>query len=194
MAGEDTAVEDIIDTIATHAQDRDRITLGDLMNMLDRRGAAPFLVVLPLIELTPLGAIPGVPSALALVIAVFAVQLAIGREDLWLPGILARRGVSSERLSDALDKVRPVAAWMDRHFGRRLSALTGPHAAQAAGIVILALCLLVPPSELIPWASSAPMLAIAALGIALLFRDGLMMGTGFAAAAAGAGAALWWLL
>ena len=41
--------------------------------------------------------------------------------------------------------------------------------------MILLLCCLVPPLELVPFASSAPMLAIAAFGLALMVRDGLLM-------------------
>ena len=41
--------------------------------------------------------------------------------------------------------------------------------------MVVALCCTVPPLELIPFASSAPMLAIAAFGLAILVRDGLLM-------------------
>ncbi|HSJ79430.1 MAG TPA: exopolysaccharide biosynthesis protein, partial [Erythrobacter sp.] len=43
----------------------------------------------------------------------------------------------------------------------------------------------VPPLELVPFGSTAPMLAIAAVGLALLVRDGLLMiaATGIALAA-----------
>lgn len=44
----------------------------------------------------------------------------------------------------------------------------------AAGLCIL-LALTVPPLELLPFATTAPMAAIAAFGLALLVRDGLLM-------------------
>jgi len=44
-----------------------------------------------------------------------------------------------------------------------------------AAVMILALCATVPPLEFLPFASSAPMLAIASFGLALLVRDGLLM-------------------
>ena len=44
-----------------------------------------------------------------------------------------------------------------------------------AAVMVMALCLTVPPLELVPFGSTAPMLAIAAFGLALLVRDGLLM-------------------
>lgn len=44
-----------------------------------------------------------------------------------------------------------------------------------AAVFVFLLCLTVPPLEFVPFASSAPMLAIAALGLAILVRDGLLM-------------------
>ena len=44
-----------------------------------------------------------------------------------------------------------------------------------AALAILVLCLTIPPLEFLPFASSGPMLAIAAIGLALLVRDGLVM-------------------
>jgi hypothetical protein len=41
------------------------------------------------------------------------------------------------------------------------------------------LCLTVPPLEFIPFASTAPMAAIAAFGLAMTLRDGLLMALGF---------------
>jgi hypothetical protein len=41
------------------------------------------------------------------------------------------------------------------------------------------LCLTVPPLELVPFASTAPMAAIAAFGLGMTLRDGLLMGLGF---------------
>ena len=62
-----------------------------------------------------------------------------------------------------------------------------------AAAVVVALCCTVPPLELIPFASSAPMLAIAAFGLAILVRDGLLMLVALAlsALAVGLGGYFW---
>jgi hypothetical protein len=116
-----------------------------------------------------------VPSFLALFIALVAVQLLLGKDHLWLPRFIQRRSVSAGKLHDAADRLNPVAARLDRWFhGRMARFVRQPWPRIAAGIVI-ALCLTVPPLKLVPFASTAPMLAIAAFGLALLVRDGLLM-------------------
>ena len=45
----------------------------------------------------------------------------------------------------------------------------------AAALAVIVLCVTVPPLEFLPFASTAPMLAIAAIGLALIVRDGLVM-------------------
>ena len=61
-----------------------------------------------------------------------------------------------------------------------------------AGAVVIALAATVPPLELLPFASSAPMLAIAAFGLALLVRDGLLMLIACALSVAAIGGGLGW--
>ena len=71
--------------------------------------------------------------------------------------------------------MRPAGQRMDRWFHGRLPILTsGPFVRAAAGAIIL-LALAVPPLELVPLATTAPMAAIAAFGLALVVRDGLLM-------------------
>lgn len=85
-------------------------------------------------------------------------------------------------------KLRGIAHWLDEHSHGRFETLTeGAWLRIAAGIVI-ALCFTVPPLEFIPFASSAPMLAIAAFGLALTVRDGLLMVLALVVAGAAAGA------
>lgn len=44
-----------------------------------------------------------------------------------------------------------------------------------AALVVILLCITVPPLEVLPFANSGPMLAIAAIGLALTVRDGVVM-------------------
>lgn len=83
--------------------------------------------------------------------------------------------MSSGKLERATYKLQPVARLADHWFHGRLPALTsGPIVRVAAACAIL-LSLSVPPLELLPFARTAPMAAIAAFGLALLARDGLLM-------------------
>lgn len=172
---EPKSVGEILDRICDTAGKGDRVSIGDIVTALGNRGHAPFLVVLPLIELSPIGGIPGVPTALAAVVILIAAQLAIGHRTLWLPGFVQRRSVKSRAARTAARKVRPVARFMDRWFHGRLPFLTRGPAIRIVGAMCVLLALTVPPLEVLPFASSAPMLAIASFGLALLVRDGLLM-------------------
>ena len=160
-----------------------RFAVGDVVEAFGERAFGPFLIVLPLIEMSPVGGIPGVPSFLALMIGIVAVQLAAGREHLWLPGAIRRRSVKAHRVLDGAPKLRRITDWIDQHTGERWHHLVGNAGTRAGALTIVALCLCVPPLELVPFASTAPMAAILGFGVALLARDGRLMALAFALSA-----------
>jgi hypothetical protein len=68
----------------------------------------------------------------------------------------------------------PVARWTDKVLKPRLRWLTKPPALQAIAGFCLLLAATVPPLEVVPFASSLPMGAIALFGLAVMVRDGLI--------------------
>jgi hypothetical protein len=173
--GEVHSACDIVAALRKLADRRDKVKISDAIEAMGERSFGPFLLLPAMIELSPIGGIPGVPTFLALIIAITAFQLLLGRNHLWLPGFLANRSRKSADIRKAADKLEGIAAWLDRWFHGRLPRFTSkPFQRIAAGLVIL-LTLTVPPLELLPFASSAPMAAIAAFGLALLVGDGLLM-------------------
>ncbi|MDR6788673.1 hypothetical protein J2Y58_002033 [Sphingomonas sp. BE138] len=192
MADEPHSVGDILDAVEKLADERDRIAVGDVVEALGSRGFGPFLVVMPLIDISPVGSIPGLPTAMAAVIMLIAVQMAFGRRHLWLPSFVRRRAISAEKAKTAVDKTRGVARFMDRWFHGRLPALTKGPFVRAAAVGVIVLACAVPPLELLPLATTIPMLAIAAFGLAITVRDGALMIAALvlAVAALGVGAGL----
>ena len=193
MADDPKSVGDILDRLNELAEEKDAISLGQTIEAFGNRSYAPFLIVLPLIDISPVGSIPGLPTLLALIIVLTAVQLLFGRTHMWLPRFLGNRSLSSGKVKKAVEKVRPVGKWMDKWFHGRLPALTQGPMIRVAATAIIVLTLAVPPLELLPLATTAPMAAIAAFGMALLVRDGLLMIVAFVAAAGAlaAAAGLW---
>ncbi len=179
MANEPSSVGDIFDAIDEAANETSEVSLEDLTESFGNRSYGPFLLVPALIEMSPIGGVPGVPTVLALIIGLFAVQIVAGRGTLWLPGFLRRASVSSDRMRGATSKMRPVARWMDRWFHGRLKALVTPVSMKVAALACIVLAATVPFLELIPFASTAPMVAVAAFGLAILVRDGLLMGAAY---------------
>jgi len=192
MAEEPHHVGEILDAIGRLADTHDRVVVGDVVEALGSRGFGPFLVLMPLIDISPVGSIPGLPTAMAVVIALVAGQLALGRRHLWLPGFVRRRSIASGKARKAVEKTRGVARFMDRWFHGRLPALTGGGFVRIAAVAAIVLACAVPPLELLPLATTAPMLAIAAFGLAITVRDGALMIAAMmlAVAAVGVGAAL----
>jgi hypothetical protein len=175
MADDPHSIGDILDRLADCADRQERVSIGDIVEGFGGRSYGPFLLVPALIEVSPIGGIPGLPTFLAALIALFALQMVFGRAHIWLPGFVARRSVKGDTLKKATDKLRPIAERVDRWFHGRLPALTSGPFVRVAAILCVLLAMTVPPLELLPFASTAPMAAIAAFGLAIMVKDGALM-------------------
>lgn len=114
MADEPHSVGDVLDTLRELADAGD-VQVGHMVEAFGGRSYGPALVVLPLIEMSPIGGIPGLPTVLAAIIALFAVQIVLGRKHLWLPGFVGRRRLPADKVRKAADKLTGFARFMDRH-------------------------------------------------------------------------------
>lgn len=192
MPDEPHSVGDVLDKLRELADEGD-VQIGHATEAFGSRSYGPFLVIVPLIDISPVGGIPGLPTAMALVVFLIAIQIVLGRKHLWLPGFIAKRTVSADKVRKVADKTRGVANFLDRWFHGRLPALTQGPFVRAAGVAIILMTFAVPPLELLPFATTAPMVAILAFGLALMVRDGVLMiiATVLAAGAVAVGFGLW---
>lgn len=181
MATHPHSVEDVLDRLEDLAEENQGVRVGDMVEAFGSRSYGPCLIVPPLLEISPIGGVPGVATATAGVVILFSGQMLLGRKHLWLPGFVTRWSFTSRRLCIATRKMRPIGAWMDRWFHGRLRALTTGVYVRAAAAACIVLSMTVPLLEFIPFASTAPMAAVALFGLALLVHDGALM---LAAAAA----------
>ena len=169
-------LSEIAETLNDLAQEQDSVSIGRVIEKLGHRGYAPFLIVPAALEISPVGGLPGVPTLLAFIVLLVAAQMLLGRNHLWLPELLRKRSLGSSKLSGALDKLNPAINRVDNWFSQeRLSVLTESPVTNIAAFACILLALTVPPLEFIPFASTAPMAAIAMIGIALLVHDGWLM-------------------
>src|SRR5690606_32231959 len=148
----------------------DMVEVGHLIDALDYRGYGPALAVLPLIELTPIGGVPGFPTLLAFILAIITARLLMGYEHIWAPKWLRRRRLKSARVVKSVNWLRPLSQRIDARLHERMKCIAGPTGRRAACIMILGLLLTVPALELVPFATSAPMTIIAIFGLGLLHR------------------------
>ncbi|MBX7539686.1 exopolysaccharide biosynthesis protein [Qipengyuania sphaerica] len=170
------SVEEVLGELDELAADQHEVCIRDVLDDFGGRSFGPFIMLPALLEITPVGGIPGVPTFLALIVAIVAVQLLMGKDHVWMPDFIQNRAVGSKKLHKAVKKLRGIAHWLDEHSqGHRLEKLTEGVWLKIAASVVILLCCAVPPLEVLPFASSAPMLAIAAIGLALTVRDGKIM-------------------
>ncbi len=169
------SVSEILDMLEEAGSSTEKVSVGDVVEKFGARSYAPLLIVPALVGISPVGGIPGVPTFLAVIIFLFAVQMAFGRSRLWLPGIIENRAIKGEKVEKSAEKLRRPAKWIDALFNERLKPLAGKKAARVAAVIVVLLCIAVPPLELLPFAVMLPMAVIATFGIALLVRDGLIM-------------------
>ena len=175
MSHEPHSMADVLGELDELAANHDEVRVADVLDDFGARSFGPFIMIPAVLEITPVGGIPGVPTVLALFIALIAVQLLIGRDHVWMPQFVQRRAVGSKKLHKAVGKLKGMANFLDRHSKGRLEGLTKGTAIKLVAAVIIALCCTVPPLEFLPFASTIPMLAIAVLGLALTVRDGALL-------------------
>jgi hypothetical protein len=192
MADDVKNVGEVLDRLEQLATENGKVELGAAAEAMGHRTYGPFLLIPALIDISPVGGIPGLPTLLAAVIVLVAVQMLVGRKHLWLPAVLARRALSRDKTCKTTIKARGVARFLDRAFHGRLPALTRAPMVRVAAVLCILLALSVPPLEIVPFATTAPMAAIAAFGLAMLVRDGLLMlvAMGLSLAALGLGLSL----
>lgn len=156
-----------------------KVSIGDVIHMLGPRSFAPIILAIGLLAVTPIDSIPTLPTTFGVVIFLTVGQMLLGRRALWLPGFIANRAVSADRLRQALAWLHPRAERLDTWLGMRLTVLTTGPFLTAIALCCLVLAAAMPMLELLPFVSTVPALAFTAFGIALLMRDGLAALAGF---------------
>lgn len=182
---EQRRLEEVIDGVIQLGKCERQVSIGDIQRQIGQRSFGPFLFVPAIIEISPLGGIPGVPTLLALIVSLFAIQMLFGREHFWMPGFLAQRSVSGDKLETGLNKVRPALRWLDKVIRPRLQWATSQSFVRALALLCLILATSVPPLELLPFASSVPFAAICLFGLGLTAKDGLTIVLGLITLVAG---------
>jgi hypothetical protein len=151
-----------------------------VLDVIGQRAYGPLLLTIGLIAVSPIGGIPGVPTAAAAIIFLLSAQIIVSPRSLWLPGMLLRQSVEGRRLHKAIAVLRRPARFVDRFIRPRLTMLTHGPATIVIGITCMLLAVTVPFIELMPFAGLVPAAAFTAFGLALTAHDGLLGAVAFA--------------
>jgi hypothetical protein len=158
----------------------ERISLGDITQLLGDRGYGILMLVLAL----P-GLLPGISSIAAVPLALVALQLAIGLPRPWLPRVLADRSLSRADFSRMVERALPYLAWIERLLRPRLAMVVGPVGERVMGLACLGLALLLT----VPILFNMPLVVpIMLMSLAILERDGVLASVGVVAGCLAVGA------
>lgn len=157
----------ILTAIAT-AEDKDRISIGDLLEALKRRALGALMFIFAIITALPMP--PGVSAVVGAPLVFLSAQLMLGM-NAWLPRIITDRSLSRV---DFHRVVKAASPWLARAEGimkPRFEFLARPPGVYFAGLVtfVMSLLVLLP----IPGANMAPSIAICIIALGLLERDGI---------------------
>jgi hypothetical protein len=165
------------------AQDRARVSIGDVVQALGDRSFAPVMILLAVPNAIPF--IPGSSTVLGLLLAVVAIQLVLGMRRVRLPARLNRWSFDREGFARLVAKVMPWLTRFERMARPRFWPESYRLAERLAGIVAIALSLMI--MLPIPFANGVPAIAICLLALGISERDGLWLGAGIVVGAIAAG-------
>jgi hypothetical protein len=157
-----------------------RLTAQTLVDHLGRKGFGPVLLALGVPMLAPLP--PGAPVIFAVPLLIVCLQMVVGRQTVWLPKWISRKGVERAKLAKLVAKVTPTVAKVEKHLKPRLGFLVEGLGERALGVTctVVAVVLVLP----VPFANLVPSMAITAFGLALARKDGLLALAGYGLVAA----------
>jgi len=172
------------DLLAEISDDPDpEVTIGEIVHRLGRRSFGALLFIFAAPNWLPLP--PGSSTFLAAPLILLAPQIALGIHGPWLPRFIDARKLRRTDLAGALRKLIPTLQRIEKVSRPRLVFLFGPLGDRLIGLTVtlLSLVLLLP----IFLGNMAPAAAIAAFGLALIQRDGVLALIGYAIAGVSVG-------
>ncbi len=155
--------------------DGQRVTVGELLEQLQDRTYGLILLALTLPNLIPIPppGIPGVSLVSGILMMLLSIQLTLGLQRPWLPGILLRRGLPRAGFDRVLRHTLPYVERVERWLKPRWFWITQPLAERLLGVmaILLSLAIALP----IPFGNWLPAAAMGLLALGLAERDGLLV-------------------
>lgn len=146
---------------------RDRLSVADLLNLLEGRATAALLLLFAFPNVLP--SPPGTSGILGLPLIYLSFQMMMGHKP-WLPRLIADRSMSREDFAAIMRRSAPYLARAEKLLVPRLTALSTPLSVQGIGALclLLSIILILP----IPLGNMLPAFAICILALGVLERDG----------------------
>jgi hypothetical protein len=167
--------------LAEHARTvrSDRVSLGDIADVLGTRSIGAWLLILALPMVLPVPA-PGISVLFGVPLMIISVQLALGGRRAWLPGPILRRSIARAAYVALVDRMVPAVERFERIVRPRALWLANDWTKVPIGLICLVLATII--TLPIPLGHVGPGAAICLLALGLMERDGVVIGVGLAAA------------
>jgi len=179
----------LLDRIEAETGDN-KVSVRDVLELLGPRAFTPMLLMPCLALVSPVSAIPGVPTFLSLLVGLVAVQMLFGRRSgetrIWLPRFLLDRSIDAGRLSRAIAFLRRPVGIVDPWINERITWLTDKPGNLPALMIFCVVSFFMPLIEFVPFLTSILAAAMSVFAIGLFARDGVFMLVGYGLLAGGA--------
>lgn len=195
MAEAPRTLSEVVDCICDVAgQTEHKVSLQAVREAVGGRAFGPLLLMAGVITVTPLSAVPGVPTLLGLCVILIAGQMVLGLKQIWLPRWMLNMRVRAQQLEAVGRGLVKPARFLDRFVRPRLAFVTQGIGRRLVAIACIAVGLVTPLLELVPFSTAVSGAIIAIFGLGLTTRDGVIVlaalgggglalgGVGFAAA------------
>ncbi|MGO9474616.1 MAG: exopolysaccharide biosynthesis protein [Rhodomicrobium sp.] len=165
--------------LAQRMRGRD-VPLGAIVGHLKDRGFGIFMILFAL----PNAVIPGVSFILGAPVLLFALQLAAGRGEVWLPGFLRRRTLPAALFEKIAERTEKFLIWAEKRVRPRWMWLVSGRAERFLALyaAITAAFLMMP----VPFGNALPALGISFISAGLIEKDGKAAAIGIALGFSGA--------
>ncbi|MEI2414825.1 exopolysaccharide biosynthesis protein [Orrella sp. JC864] len=168
------SLSDMLDGLEALAHSDAPVRVEQMLAATGRSTFGPLLLVPGLLVLSPVGGMPGIPTTVAVLVGMASLQILAGRRYIWLPRWLLDRCARPALMVRAIRFMRPLARASEAVFRSRMRWMTGEAGTRVIAALCLAICIAMPPLELVPLANSTCGGALALFGLALTTRDGVL--------------------
>ena len=176
------AVQTLVDDLEKAGEGYDEVRVSDIVEAIGNDGLGAMILVPALIMITPASGIPGLSTAGAVIILLAAIQMAAGRDTIWLPDFIRRQKMARSKLDKAAKWIEPPARWVDKVTRRRMTMLVRRPLSLLPLVICIGVACVVPVLEFIPFSASLAACAIAFFGLGFVAEDGLLVAIGLAIA------------
>ena len=170
------SLQDLLKRIREISQNKEDISVGEILETVGGRSYGPLLLIAGLVTLAPvIGDIPGIPTILGAIVFLFSAQLLYGKEHFWLPKFLLNRSVSGKKLKKGIEWLESPARLIDKLLKPRFTLLVKDTAVYVIALMCLLIASVMPIMEFVPFSANAAGAALTVFGLALIARDGLLL-------------------